>query len=167
VDLNLTLEERSPSIVDASYTCPCGCHPTVAYERGARAVMDTCCCGNEFAVGADPTQSLNAPAGSERRSQVFDAPWGQPLTAVWAIGPSTHEATGHEHPETGEAHEHETVSLTIDPVCGMTVDTAVALAKGLHVRHAEADYYFCGKGCKLEFIDTPDRYLDPSHVPSM
>jgi hypothetical protein len=28
-------------------------------------------------------------------------------------------------------------------------------------------YYFCGKGCKLEFGDDPGTYLDPSHTPSM
>lgn len=54
-----------------------------------------------------------------------------------------------------------------DPVCGMTVDVAGAVAKGLHTTHAGVDYYFCGKGCKLEFGDDPMRFLDPAYTPSM
>jgi Cu+-exporting ATPase len=56
---------------------------------------------------------------------------------------------------------------TLDPVCGMSVDRGVALARGLHVRHAGVDYYFCGKGCKLDFDDDPERFLDPTYVPAM
>ena len=26
-------------------------------------------------------------------------------------------------------------------------------------------YYFCGKGCKLDFDDDPETYLDPSYTP--
>ena len=55
----------------------------------------------------------------------------------------------------------------IDPVCGMTVDPASAREKGLTSRHKDIDYYFCGRGCQLEFGDDPGRYLDPNYVPSM
>ncbi len=55
----------------------------------------------------------------------------------------------------------------MDPVCGMTVVIADALGKDLHLEHAGTDYYFCGRGCKLEFGDDPERFLDPSYVPSM
>ena len=54
-----------------------------------------------------------------------------------------------------------------DPVCGMTVDAEQAKAKGLTTDHEGTTYYFCGRGCKLEFGDDPGRYLDPSHKPSM
>jgi Cu+-exporting ATPase len=54
-----------------------------------------------------------------------------------------------------------------DPVCGMTVDPADAEAKGLVAEHNGVTYYFCGRGCLLEFRDDPDRFLDPNHVPSM
>lgn len=54
-----------------------------------------------------------------------------------------------------------------DPVCGMTVDPASARAAGLHLEHDGQDFYFCGKGCLLEFRDDPARYLDPNHMPSM
>ncbi|HSO29666.1 MAG TPA: YHS domain-containing protein [Candidatus Sulfomarinibacteraceae bacterium] len=55
----------------------------------------------------------------------------------------------------------------IDPVCGMTVDIVGATAKALVAEHEGTAYYFCGKGCKLEFGDDPGRFLDPSYVPSM
>jgi YHS domain-containing protein len=54
-----------------------------------------------------------------------------------------------------------------DPVCGMTVDLTEAREKGLYTRHDQTDYFFCGKGCKLDFEEDPGRYLDPGYVPSM
>jgi Cu+-exporting ATPase len=54
-----------------------------------------------------------------------------------------------------------------DPVCGMTVAPSLAEAAGLSIEHHGTTYYFCGKGCLLEFRDDPDAYLDPSHTPSM
>ena len=40
-------------------------------------------------------------------------------------------------------------------------------ARDSRVASEISDYFFCGKGCKLEFDDDPERYLDPSYVPSM
>ncbi len=54
-----------------------------------------------------------------------------------------------------------------DPVCGMTVDAEQAQANDLTTKHEGTTYYFCGRGCKLDFGDDPGRYLDPSHMPSM
>ena len=54
-----------------------------------------------------------------------------------------------------------------DPVCGMTVEVAHANASGLVAEHGGQPYYFCGKGCKLEFADDPAKYLDPAYMPSM
>lgn len=54
-----------------------------------------------------------------------------------------------------------------DPVCGMTVAPGVAQSQGLASRYQDRDYYFCGRGCKLEFDDDPETYLDPAYVPSM
>ena len=58
-------------------------------------------------------------------------------------------------------------STVLDPVCGMTVDMAAAEASGLTAEHDGQTYYFCGKGCKLEFGDDPERFLDPTYTPSM
>lgn len=60
-----------------------------------------------------------------------------------------------------------TPTKAIDPVCGMTVDPEGARAAGLSAKHEGVDYYFCGRGCLLEFGDDPGKYLDPSYTPSM
>ena len=49
-----------------------------------------------------------------------------------------------------------------DPVCGMDVDTTAT-----DLEHEGTTYWFCGKGCFLEFRDDPERFLDPDHQPSM
>jgi P-type Cu+ transporter len=60
-----------------------------------------------------------------------------------------------------------TASPATDPVCGMSVDPEKARPAGLVAEHDGQTYYFCGKGCLLDFRDNPERFLDPSHVPSM
>jgi P-type Cu+ transporter len=47
----------------------------------------------------------------------------------------------------------------IDPVCGMTVDTATA--KHISEYHHQ-NYYFCSAGCKTKFQANPAKYLDGS-----
>ena len=49
-----------------------------------------------------------------------------------------------------------------DPVCGMDVDTSTST---LSTEYEGKTYWFCGKGCLLEFTDDPERFLDPSYVP--
>ena len=58
-------------------------------------------------------------------------------------------------------------TTAIDAVCGMEVNREVATAQALTSEHAGETYFFCGKGCKLEFDDDPARYFDPDYVPSM
>jgi YHS domain-containing protein len=55
----------------------------------------------------------------------------------------------------------------IDPVCGMTVDIVSATARDLVAEHDGMTYYFCGRGCKLDFGDDPGRYVAAGYVPSM
>lgn len=62
--------------------------------------------------------------------------------------------------------ENATTQAT-DPVCGMTVEPETARATGLSAEHEGQTYYFCGKGCLLEFRDDPEKYLAPDHTPSM
>ena len=45
----------------------------------------------------------------------------------------------------------------IDPVCGMEVDTGDPPG-GTH-EHDGTTYYFCGRGCRLEFEEDPVGYL--------
>jgi YHS domain-containing protein len=166
--MQLTMIEASDSALRAGYACPCGCTPSVDYRRGAELVDEGCCCGNHFAVGPEAAASLSPRAGYRPEVQAFDAPWGERLEAAWLVGPSVHGPGGgpdHDH----EGHHGSTASgsQAIDPVCGMTVDPEAARAKVLHSTHQGTDYFFCGKGCKLDFDEDPDRYLDPSYVPSM
>lgn len=54
------------------------------------------------------------------------------------------------------------MATAIDPVCGMQV--VIETAKYTFA-YKGATYYFCGKGCMLEFQDDPEKYLDPAYVP--
>ncbi len=50
-----------------------------------------------------------------------------------------------------------------DPVCGMDVDITTAQNKTEY--HGQT-YYFCSRGCMLDFQDDPEKYLDPSYMPT-
>ena len=54
-----------------------------------------------------------------------------------------------------------------DPVCGMQVDPETARARGLTFTYEGREYFFCGKGCLLEFRDDPARFVTPGHQPTM
>ena len=76
--------------------------------------------------------------------------------------------------------------MAIDPVCGMEVavepaaltstvlvtDLVNAAAPGRHVGAVDPAetgverFWFCGRGCMLDFGDEPSRYLDPAFTPS-
>lgn len=166
--MQLTMLEGNDAALRAGYSCPCGCTPSVQYARGADVVEDGCCCGNHFAVGRDAAASLVPEPGFRPELQTFDAPWGERLEAAWLVGPSVHgPATDHDHDEHHHEAEASAGGRAIDPVCGMTVDPETARAKDLHTAYKGTDYFFCGKGCKLEFGDDPERYLDSAYVPSM
>ena len=57
-----------------------------------------------------------------------------------------------------------TEPIAKDPVCGMDVDPT---ATDLKIEHDGTTYWFCGKGCFLEFRDDPERFLDPDYTPAM
>jgi YHS domain-containing protein len=54
------------------------------------------------------------------------------------------------------------MAIAKDPVCGMDVDTTTSK---LSLEHDGKTYWFCGKGCLLEFKDDPEKYLDPKYEP--
>jgi len=171
MDLNFQVKPRAEDALIASYSCPCGCNPRVTYAKGTPETIDGCCCGNEFAVGPGAGSHLHASDGFVLQVDRFNAPWGESLEAAWKLGAS--QGSTHDHGHGHGDHDHRDAEggngggTAVDPVCRMTVDIATALEKSLHLNHDGTDYYFCGKGCKLEFGDDPARYLDPSHVPSM
>jgi Cu+-exporting ATPase len=104
------------------------------------------------------------------------APWGDPLQAAWALVENPSHGEGESHGD-GRDHDHHTDEAgdqgsgaaqdATDPVCGMLVSVETASAKGLTSHYRGVDYYFCGKGCKLDFEEDPERYLNPSYAPSM
>ena len=58
--------------------------------------------------------------------------------------------------------ENDRVSIEIDPVCGMEVETTTATNS---FEYEGKTYWFCGKGCMLEFRDDPKTYTDPRYQP--
>jgi P-type Cu+ transporter len=58
-------------------------------------------------------------------------------------------------------------TMVKDPVCGMEVNPEIARAQGLSAEHDGETYYFCGRGCKLDFTDDPARFLEPGYQPRM
>ena len=187
MDLNLQIKPKAEDSLVASYTCPCGCNPRLGYAKGEGHAQDGCCCGNEFAVGPDAAGRLHAHDGFRQEVQVFQAPWGEPLQAVWTIGASVDpnapaDDHGHDH---AHGHDGDAPTTAIDPVCGMTVDRAAATAHGLRdeqhayieravrfsedmrVRHALArrarTYLPAQGGEPLAWRDGCTAQRDPSH----
>ena len=64
-------------------------------------------------------------------------------------------------------NELNMVSPATDPVCGMEVNREIASAQGLTADHDGATYFFCGKGCKLDFDEDPARFFEAGYQPSM
>ena len=166
--MQLNVLEQNSVELRAGYDCPCGCTPSVTYRREGPLVEEGCCCGNHIAIGPRASASLVPTPGFRLEAQALDAPWGDRLEAAWLVGPSVHGPAGHHDAREGHhGHNADQRSAVVDPVCGMTVEPEAARSKGLHLTHNGVEYFFCGKGCKLEFGDGPDRFLDPEYVPSM
>ncbi len=54
--------------------------------------------------------------------------------------------------------------VAIDPVCGMQVVKEGAQHTS---EYKGVTYYFCARGCKLDFEDDPERVLAPDYEPHM
>jgi hypothetical protein len=89
--MELTVEPLGVRGLRAGYSCPCGCTPSVNYERGGDPAFDRCCCGNRFAVAPRSERALDPSPGFDREVQSFVAPWGDRLEATWDIGASVHD----------------------------------------------------------------------------
>ena len=63
--------------------------------------------------------------------------------------------------EVSETESHESSTNAIDPICGMTVDIAMAAA---HRSFNRTDYWFCSPGCAVTFDSDPDRYAISDHA---
>ena len=60
----------------------------------------------------------------------------------------------------------DSLSMTtaIDPVCGMDVDKETT---PFRFEHNGTTYYFCSRGCMLDFEENPDKFLDPNYEPEV
>ncbi len=58
----------------------------------------------------------------------------------------------HQH----DQHGHADSTAHIDPVCGMTVVEGKEAARS---DYNGVTYYFCGRGCKVAFDKTPEKFL--------
>ena len=56
------------------------------------------------------------------------------------------------------------MAIEQDPVCGMAVDTATS---ELSFEHDGTMYWFCAKGCLLEFRDNPGKFLATEPEPTI
>ena len=59
-------------------------------------------------------------------------------------------------PGTATQEDRENPQAVRDPVCGMTVDPAIARH---HTEHLGKSYYFCGARCRERFTAAPERFL--------
>jgi Cu+-exporting ATPase len=62
---------------------------------------------------------------------------------------------GHDH--AGHGHDAGRATTVRDPVCGMTVDTAISRHR---FDHRGETYHFCSAGCRTKFAADPQTYLD-------
>ena len=53
-----------------------------------------------------------------------------------------------------------------DPGCGREVEVETT-PPALTTEYKGKTYYFCGRGCLLDFKDDPERILAPDYKPSM
>jgi P-type Cu+ transporter len=58
------------------------------------------------------------------------------------------------------------MTIVNDPVCGMEVEVETT-PPALTTEYKGKTYYFCGRGCLLDFKDDPERILAPDYKPSM
>ncbi|MBI4670906.1 MAG: ATP-binding cassette domain-containing protein [Chloroflexi bacterium] len=61
--------------------------------------------------------------------------------------------------EDGQFKEMRT--LAVDPVCGMSIERDNAVGP---FEHAGALYYFCAQGCRDEFAQQPEKFLEPARA---
>jgi YHS domain-containing protein len=115
--------------------------------RGLRPVRHLA--GRDDDLGKFRAQAL--PLGEQGRSGGLDGLWHRAIVRLRRV-------------LAGGGLSSAVMATEIDPVCGMEVDITTSQLK---LEHDGKTYWFCGRGCLLEFRDDPDKYLDPDYVPSM
>jgi Cu+-exporting ATPase len=68
----------------------------------------------------------------------------------------SHRHERHHGPSHADRTPEESAKTAVDPVCGMTVDTASP--GGGSVKHEGTTYYFCSSSCRNKFQAHPEQY---------
>lgn len=87
-------------------------------------------------------------------SLVYFLIWGAVFFLLMRVGCGSH-VMGHGHSHSAAEGPPKSA---VDPVCGMTVETAQAKSS-LYQGHA---YYFCSQSCREKFEAAPDGYVSGS-----
>ncbi|MBR0903177.1 heavy metal translocating P-type ATPase [Bradyrhizobium liaoningense] len=86
------------------------------------------------------------------------APPAKPAASSCCGGHADHSGHTHHH-----AHDHgDAATKVLDPVCGMTVDSATSKHRFDH--HGET-FHFCSAGCRTKFAADPAKYLTKNKAP--
>ena len=149
---------RTDAGADVNYQCPCGCYAGFAYDRStAEQAPESCCCGRTILVGRAASERLvafiPAPETYGVDEQTVTMPWGQPIEVALATPPDAEHGAHADGPLVHLNMTHETAVATAhDPVCHM--DIAPATAAGTSMFEGTT-YYFCSRGCKVDFDEDP------------
>jgi len=99
-----------------------------------------------------PGADRDPVSGESKRVGLAHDDWASYLSKPW----SGHMLRG--------VPEDQALAIESDPVCGMQVDTETT---DLKYEHDGTTYWFCSRGCMLDFRDDPAKYLDPDYKASM
>ena len=100
--------------------------------------------------------------------------WGALIFFMMRFGCGAHVAGhGHAHTPDGSKSEAEAVAggtarvispaRAVDPVCGMTIETAAAKSS-VYDGHV---HYFCSQNCREKFEAAPQTYISRAATPQM
>lgn len=111
----------------------------VASRRRCDAVLSAL---RERGLDEGTLRRVRAPAGGTRAG-------GQAEIALFALTEVVAERLRRERPPA------DLSAFATDPVCGMAVEVAGATWR---VAHAAGTVYFCGEGCRNQFVREPERF---------
>ncbi len=120
-----------------------------------------------IAAAAMAMSSLSVVSNSNRlrgfiskpvQSAAGGRPAAEPKVEVGAVDARPTQ----ERAPTGQGDDMSEKTDAIDPVCGMTVDSATAEYRSFHDGKA---YYFCSRGCKENFDKDPAKFASAKGGP--